>query len=41
MVDYILHKDLTLNELAKVEREYNKILNSRKPSKTDLFSKRR
>ena len=41
MVDYILHKDLKLNELAKVEREYNKILNNRKPSKTDLFSKRR
>ena len=26
MVDYILRKSLKPNELAKVEREYNKIL---------------
>ena len=41
MVDYILRKSLKPNELAKVEREYNKILNNKgKTGKGPLFGRR-
>ncbi len=41
MVDYILRKGLRPSELAKVEREYNKILNNRgKTGKGRLFGRR-
>ena len=39
MVDYILKKDLKVKDLAKIEKEYNKIINRK--SRTDtLFNKR-